>query len=78
MSDTTPPSARPAQPHNPLHGKTLQAIVEELAEKVNVFLALGKTLTASCWFEVDPAYGSDAYVDQGTELKRVFAEKAAA
>jgi hypothetical protein len=30
------------------------AIVEELAAKVNVVLALGKPLTASCWFEVDP------------------------
>jgi hypothetical protein len=46
------------------------AIVEELAAKVNVVLALGKPLTASCWFEVDPAYGSDAYIDQGTESKR--------
>ena len=54
------------------------AIVEELAAKVNIALALGKALTASCWFEVDPAYGSDAYVDQGTESKRVFADKAAA
>jgi hypothetical protein len=33
-------------------------------------------LDADLWEEVDPAYGSDAYVDQGTELKRVFAEKA--
>lgn len=54
------------------------AIVEALAEKVNVTLALGKALTASCWFEVDPAYGSDAYIDQGTEAKRLFAEKAEA
>jgi hypothetical protein len=54
------------------------AIVEDLAAKVNVVLSLGKPLTASCWFEVDPAYGSDAYYYQGTELKRVFEEKAAA
>ena len=54
------------------------AIVEELAAKVNVVLALGKPLTASCWFEVDPAYGSDAYIDQGTESKRFFEEKSAA
>ena len=54
------------------------AIVEDLAAKVNVVLALGKPLTASCWFEVDPAYGSDAYIDQGTESKRLFAEKLAA
>ena len=54
------------------------AIVEELAAKVNAALASGKALTASCWFEVDPAYGSDAYIDQGTEAKRLFAEKAEA
>ena len=57
--------------------ETTKAIVEDLAAKVNAALASGKALTASCWFEVDPAYGSDAYVDQGTEFKRVFAEKAA-
>ena len=57
---------------------TVKAIVEDLAAKVNAALASGKTLTASCWFEVDPAYGSDAYIAQGTELKRIFEEKAAA
>jgi hypothetical protein len=55
-----------------------KSIVENLAAKVNVVLASGKTLTASCWFEVDPVYGSDSYVDQGTELTRLFAEKLAA
>ena len=55
-----------------------KSIVENLAAKVNAVLASGKTLTASCWFEVDPAYGSDSYVDQGTELTRLFAEKLAA
>ena len=55
-----------------------KAIVEDLAHKVNVSLSLGKSLTSSCWFEVDPAYGSDSYIDQGTELKRLFAEKLAA
>ena len=58
--------------------ETAKAIVEDLAAKVNVALASGKALTASCWFEVDPAYGSDSYIDQGTELKRLFAEKLAA
>ena len=55
-----------------------KAIVEDLAHKVNVALSLGKSLTSSCWFEVDPAYGSDSYINQGTELKRLFAEKLAA
>ena len=58
--------------------ETSKAIVEDLAAKVNAALALGKALTASCWFEVDPAYSSDSYIDQGTELKRLFAEKLAA
>ena len=58
--------------------ETTKAIVEDLAAKVNATLASGKALTPSCWFEVDPAYGSDSYVAQGTELKRFFAEKLAA
>jgi len=58
--------------------ETAKAIVEDLANKVNAVLTSGKTLTALCWFEVDPAYGSDAYIDQGTEAQRLFAEKAAA
>jgi phosphoribosylformylglycinamidine (FGAM) synthase-like enzyme len=58
--------------------ETAKAIVEDLAAKVNVALASGKALTSSCWFEVDPVYGSDAYYYQGTELKRLFDEKLAA
>lgn len=55
----------------------VMATVEDLAAKVNATLAAGKPLTAACWFEVDPAYGSDAYVSQGTEAQRHFAEQAA-
>ena len=58
--------------------ETAKTIVEDLAAKVNATLASGKALTASCWFEVDPAYGSDAYIDQGTESKRFFEERATA
>jgi phosphoribosylformylglycinamidine (FGAM) synthase-like enzyme len=58
--------------------ETAKAIVEDLAAKVNAALASGKALTSSCWFEVDPVYGSDAYYYQGTELKRLFDEKLAA
>ena len=58
--------------------ETTKAIVEDLAAKVNATLASGKALTPSCWFEIDPAYGSDSFVDQGTESKRLFAEKLAA
>ena len=52
------------------------AKADRLAARVNAALAAGAKLDADLWEEVDPAYGSDAYVDQGTELKRVFAEKA--
>jgi hypothetical protein len=55
----------------------VMATVEDLAAKVNATLAAGKPLTAACWSEVDPAYGSDAYVSQGTEAQRHFAEQAA-
>ena len=54
------------------------AKADRLAARVNAALAAGNKLDAAFWNEVDPAYGSDAYVDQGTELKRVVAEKAAA
>ena len=54
------------------------AKADRLAARVNAALAAGNKLDAAFWDEVDPAYGSDAYVDQGTELKRVFEEKAAA
>ena len=50
----------------------------KLAVRVNEALKAGKFLSPTFWDEIDPAYGSDAYVDQGTEAKRLFAEKAAA
>ena len=56
----------------------VKAIVNELIIKVNAALASGQRLTSSCWFEIDPAYGSDEYVSQGTEAERCFAEKQAA
>ena len=55
-----------------------QAKVNKLAIRVNASLKAGKTLSPSLWYEIDPAYGSDSFVDQGTEAKRVFEEKAAA
>jgi hypothetical protein len=41
-------------------------------------LKAGKFLSLTFWEEIDPAYGSDEYAYQGTEAKRLFAEKAAA
>ena len=54
------------------------AKAERLAARVNAALEAGVALDSACWEEVDPAYGSDEYVDQGTEAQRLFAEKAAA
>jgi hypothetical protein len=50
--------------------ETALANAERLAERVR-----NGNINFRCWDEVDPAYGSDAYVAQGTEAKRVFAER---
>jgi hypothetical protein len=54
------------------------AKVERLVARVNAALQSGQFLAPTFWEEIDPAYGSDEYVYQGTEAKRLFAEKAAA
>ena len=54
------------------------AKADRLAARVNAALDAGKFISPTFWDEVDPAYGSDEYFDQGTEAKRLFAEKAAA
>ena len=51
------------------------AKAERLAARVNAALEAGVALDSDRWEEVDPAYGSDEYVGQGTEAKRLFAEK---
>lgn len=54
------------------------AKANRLAARVNAALQSGKFLSPTFWYEIDPVYGSDEYVYQGTEAKRLFAEKAAA
>jgi len=54
------------------------AKAERLAARVNAAFAAGKDVDWTYWGEVDPAYGSDEFISQGTEAQRVFAEKAAA
>ena len=54
------------------------AKAERLAARVNAALQSGQFLSPTFWNEIDPAYGSDEYMYQGTEAKRLFAEKAAA
>ena len=54
------------------------AKAERLASRVNAAFAAGKDVDWTYWGEIDPAYGSDEYIYQGTEAQRCFAEKAAA
>ena len=49
------------------------AKAERLAERVRSKGAV----YLQYWDEADPAYGSEAYVSQGTEAKRAFAERIA-
>lgn len=54
------------------------AKAERLAARVNAAFAAGKDVDWTYWGEVDPAYGSDEFISQGTEAQRAFAEKATA
>jgi hypothetical protein len=54
------------------------AKAERLVARVNAALQSNQFLSPTFWEEIDPAYGSDEYAYQGTEAKRLFAEKAAA
>jgi hypothetical protein len=54
------------------------AKAERLVARVNAALQSGQFLSPTFWEEIDPAYGSEEYAYQGTEAKRLFAEKAAA
>jgi hypothetical protein len=58
--------------HNDVRVEAL-AKAERLAERVR---QAGK-VDFQHWEEIDPAYGSEAYVSQGTEAKRVIAERLA-
>jgi uncharacterized protein (DUF2132 family) len=54
MTDTSPPS--PAQPRNPLHGLTLEAIVTALVARYG-WAELGARVPIRC-FTVDPSIAS--------------------
>ena len=55
--DHTPePASAKAQPRNPLHGKTLEAIVNELAEYYG-WEGLGQRIPVRC-FTFEPSVGS--------------------
>ena len=52
-----------------------QAKAEYLAARVNARLAKDLRLNFSYWAEIDPAYGSEEYISQGTEFQRFMAER---
>ena len=54
--DATPPPARPKQPHNPLHGVTLEAMVVSLADYFG-WQGLGERIPVRC-FQSDPSVSS--------------------
>ena len=54
-----------------------QAKAERLASRVNQALQSGKGIDLAHWREIDPVYGSDEYIAQGTEAKRAFEERCA-
>jgi uncharacterized protein (DUF2132 family) len=56
MTTTPPPSARPPQAKNPLHGKTLEAIVTELADHYG-WPGLGERIALRC-FTHEPSVAS--------------------
>lgn len=51
-----PPDARPKQPHNPLHGVTLEAMVVGLADYFG-WQGLGERIPVRC-FQSDPSVSS--------------------
>ncbi|ART50184.1 VF530 family DNA-binding protein [Acidovorax carolinensis] len=56
QDDKAPPAARPAQPHNPLHGVTLEAMVVALADYFG-WQGLGERIPVRC-FQSDPSVSS--------------------
>ncbi|MBH1978745.1 MAG: DUF2132 domain-containing protein [Comamonadaceae bacterium] len=54
--NASPPAARPKQPHNPLHGVTLEAMVVGLADYFG-WQELGERIPVRC-FQSDPSVSS--------------------
>jgi len=55
-----------------------RAKAERLADRVNAALASGNGIDWAYWVEIDPVYGSEEYIAQGTEQRRWFEERQAA
>ena len=45
---------------------------ERLVARINAAIQVGVELNNACWFEVDPAYGSEEFISQGIDAKRAF------
>jgi len=56
MNEPITPPTTPSQPRNPLHGKTLEAIVTELADYYG-WDGLGERIPVRC-FTFEPSVGS--------------------
>ena len=50
---------------------------ERLRARIEASYNGGAPLDGAHWVEIDPAYGSDAYVSQGVEAERAAAERRA-
>lgn len=48
---------------------------QALADRVNAAFDVDVGVDWAYWGEVDPAYGSDEYVSQGTEARRAHADR---
>jgi hypothetical protein len=55
-----------------------RAKADRLVNRVNAALASGKVIDRSYWIDDAPAYCSQAYIDQGVEAERAFADREAA
>lgn len=51
------------------------ARAERLCERIAASYNGGAPLDGAYWVEIDPAYGSDAYVSQGVEAERAQQER---
>jgi hypothetical protein len=48
---------------------------QSLADRVNAAFDVDVGVDWTYWYEVDPVYGSDEYIAQGTEAQRAMAER---
>jgi hypothetical protein len=59
----------------PEYDQNAEAKAQRLCDRVSEAVARGVALTHEFWETVDPAYGSEAYQREGTELERAFNDR---